>query len=283
MKNKINIGGHVSCAGGLMVAIENAKRLNIKIIQIHATSPRQWQVRMPDKKIADEFKSSLKKLDISCYIHAPYLINLATPNNDLAKKSLDNLVGNLKIGEMIGAKGVVFHLGSTTGGDRKVSLKQEINLIKKALKLSKGDCKLILENSANGEGSLIGSKLEEVGALVKGAKSKRVGVCLDTAHSFASSLSDFSSKSVIEFEKQIKKHIGLKNLICFHVNDSKVEFGTHRDRHENIGQGCIGKSGFINLSKIKSFRKIDWLLEVPGYDGNGPDERNIRVLGGLEN
>jgi deoxyribonuclease-4 len=279
MKSLPKLGGHVSCEGGLPMAIERATALGMQTFQLHPTSPRQWIAKIPADPLALQFTNSLKQSKISSfYIHAPYLINLATPNPDLLVKSKKNLEAQLIIGNKIGAHGVVVHLGSSTGTDKQQAIKREIKAIKEVLKSAGGRTMLLLENSAAG-GDKVGATLEEISQLIKGVNSKRVGVCYDTAHGFEAGLiEEYSAVNIKKFLDKFNKLIGLKNLIALHVNDSKTIFNSQHDRHDNLGEGHIGLKGFKNLAAEKRLHHCAWLLEVPGFNNEGPDLENMKIL-----
>lgn len=274
----LRIGGHVSTQGGLLNAIKEAKRIGANTIQIFGASPVQWKAPLPDEKTAEEFKLKTKQEDIGpIFLHAPYLINLASPKGNMARISEALLERHLEIANYIGAFGVIFHIGSR--GDRPK--KESEDLVAKELGdiLSRVDMgRLLIENSA-GAGNLVGDRLEEIGSIIKKVKDKRLGFCLDTAHAFESGIfSDYSKEGVDDFFRKIDKFIGIDKLWAIHLNDSKTPSGSNKDRHENIGRGMIGENGFKNFLRHKEFSNKPLILEVPGYDDNGPDKKNIETV-----
>ena len=275
------LGAHVSVAGGYVNGLVAGEAMGAEVIQIFGSSPRQWHVRMPTEKEAGDFlvrrKDSLVK---EVYLHAPYLINLASPKKELCEKSVTQLAGHLQIANMIKAKGLIFHVGSATGTDEKKALAQAVNGMKEVLERAPGKSYLIMENSASHK--KVGSTIDELAKMLKGVGSGRLRVCFDTAHSFTAGLmGGYTSESIKKFVDEIDKKIGLENLVAIHVNDSKGEMGSNIDRHENIGEGYIGKAYFKNLFKEKRLWGADWMLEVPGFDGRGPDEKNLDILKNL--
>ena len=279
MKNTPIIGGHVSAVGGIDKAVINAQAIGAQTFQIHATSPRQWQVRVPDEKVVTTFLKEIAKSDIkSYYIHAPYLINLATVIPELLEKSYNNLKGNYEIGQLIHAKGVVYHLGSFKGWDKESALQQQITTVKKLLaNVEFKGCSLLLENSAGG-GDKLGVTVDELAVLINGIDDDRVGICLDTAHAYEAGILTYDSDSIKLFFDEFDQKIGMHKLICLHVNDSKTEFESLHDRHDNLGEGFIGLEGFKALAKEERLFNVDWCLETPGFDGNGPDKENMEIL-----
>jgi len=272
------IGAHVSTSGGFSKAIERAVSIGANTIQIFGASPVQWKANLPDPEEAKIFQTLCQKNDIGpVFLHAPYLINLASPKEELVKLSKELLKKHLEISNSLGARGVIFHIGSKGERDQKEAEKIVAKSLSDILKNVKEGI-LFIENCA-GAGNLIGDTLEEIGSIIKRIKNSRIGFCLDTAHAFESGiLADFETKTIKSFVKKIEKEIGLEKFEVIHANDSKTPMGSNKDRHENIGQGFIGKKGFINLFKNKEIIKRSFILEVPGFDGLGPDKKNIDIL-----
>lgn len=273
-----NLGAHVKAAGGLYRSVENAQAIGAETIQIFGASPRQWRAKTPSKDVVLRFKEEFKNSNIqSVYLHAAYLVNLATSDKDLHKKSVENLAIHFEIANMIGAKGLVFHIGSDKGLNREEALMRVVNGMEQVLKKVSGETLLIMENSSGGGGK-IGSDLFEIGKLLKMIKSKRVKICLDTAHAFEAGKIKYESAEIKKYFDKWEKEIGIDNLVVLHANDSKTAYGSNIDRHENIGEGYIGKTGFKNLVREKRLWNKDWILEVPGFDGKGPDKKNLEIL-----
>ena len=273
------IGAHVSTQGGLVNAFENAKKIGAEAIQIFGSSPQQWAVRELKKEDIEKFKAAHKKAgDISVFLHAAYLVNLASPNEITRANSIQSLVGHLKISEAIGAKGLIFHIGSAKDQPKEQAIEFLVSGVKKVLEKSKGDSLIILENSSAG-GAKLGANPKEIGEILNKIKSDRTKVCFDTAHAFEAGVAKYDDQGTIaKVFDEWDKEIGLENIVAIHANDSKTPFASHNDRHENIGEGCIGLAGFKNLAKENRLKDKIWLLEVPGFDNLGPDKRNIDIL-----
>lgn len=272
------IGGHVSVAGGLGNGIENAKRIGANCIQIFASSSRQWKITWPSKVSAEQFKKAKKEKGIDpVYLHAPYLVNLASPEPAHAALSANTLNEYLELSDFIGASGVIFHIGSGKDSLRDKACATVVGHLKKILKIHRGKSELVIENAAGG-GAKIGATLVEIGEIMKQADGSQLKFCFDTAHYFeAGQIEKYDKESVANLAEQIRAHIGKENFVAMHVNDSKTAFNSHHDRHENIGKGYIGLEGFKNLAKEKLFRETPWILEVPGFDNEGPDKENIDI------
>ena len=272
------IGGHVSAAGGISNSPARAKAIGANCMQIFGSSPRQWQVRIPEAEEVEQYKKELKKHKIeSVYLHAPYLINLASYKKGLQKISYHALRDHFKICSLIGAEGLIFHLGSHKETTLRKGISQTISAVKKILKEVSGKSQLILEVSSGG-GSKIGDSLEQLALLFNGIKDSRASFCFDTAHAFTAGMIDYSPASTNKFIKEWDEMIGLKNISVIHVNDSRADFGSKVDRHENLGKGKIGLSKLKRFAARAEFRKIPWLLEVPGISNEGPDKQNVNIL-----
>lgn len=274
----IKIGAHVSAAGGLWNAVANAHAIGASCMQIFGASPRQWSAGMPDKKEVERYTTRLHESGIGpIFLHAAYLVNLASPDAATVQKSIRNLSTHLQIAETLGAQGLIFHLGSGKEMPRKKALVQVVSGMKQILSAVPGHAQLIMENAAGG-GQKIGATLEELGALHHAIRSPRVKLCLDTAHAFEAGILEYTPLAIKKFFDVWEKIIGLSPLVVLHANDSRTAFGSHHDQHENIGEGYIGIKGFAALTKEKRVRNIPWILEVPGFTNEGPDKKNVDRL-----
>ena len=284
------IGAHVSAAGGLYKAIESAQKIGAECIQIFGASPRTWRGVLPSAEQVKKFRSAAAAAGINhIYLHASYLVNLASAKAYNREQSILSLIDHLRIADLLGARGLIFHLGSSgVGGDVNAAKKYTIEGINKILKVvsaspagGSGKAKLILENSAGG-GAKLGLTFHEIGELFHGAASERLGICFDTAHGFEAGLiDDYTPEKTKKLFAEFDREIGLEHLMALHLNDSKTAFGSHHDRHENLGEGQIGLAGFKNLASDKRLWQADWILEVPGFDDLGPDKKNVDLLKSL--
>lgn len=271
------IGAHVSASGGVDKSVENALKIGADAIQIFGSSPRQWAVRkIPSDEIA-RFQTACQSAKMGpIFFHAPYLINLGSPNQELRRKSEKMLLENYQNAMSLGIAGVIFHIGSR--GD--VAWEKARDFIVEALrrifaKSPAGETVLAIENSAGG-GNTVGSTLEEVGEIIQLVKERRLAFCYDTAHGFESGVIEkYTPESVKDLFLRIEKIIGKGCLIAVHLNDSKTPYKSNSDRHENIGEGYVGLDGIGAFVRNKDFQKIPWYLEVPGFDGGGPDKKNV--------
>ena len=279
VSSKPLIGGHVSAAGGLWHSLENGERIGAEAIQIFGSSPRGWYARIPSAEEARKFQEIRAKSKIKrVFLHGAYLVNLASPEPAAIAKSVKNLSEHLKIATLIGADGLIFHVGSGHEAPKEEAISKASKAMKEVLKNVKGSTKLIIENAAGG-GVKLGASAADIGAIMNAVGSPRVGVCIDTAHAFEAGLIEkYEPARISALLKDFDKEVGLSNVLALHINDSKTEFNSKHDRHENIGEGYIGLAGFKNLAKEKRLYDKAWLLEVPGFDNAGPDNKNIDIL-----
>jgi len=276
------IGAHVSTAGGVYNCFKNAENIGAQAIQIFGASPRMWRVNFPTEETLKKYQEERKRTGFKVFLHAPYLANLATPNDELYAKSVKSLTDHLKIANMLEAEGLVYHVGSYKNSTLEDAEKRVAKGLLEVLKNAKGKADLIMEN-ASGGGHKMGITPEEIGRVYKLADDKRIKVCIDTCHAFAAGqLKTFSKEELKRFKNECDDAFGLENLVVLHVNDSKAPFDSGKDRHENIGDGEIGLQAFKNLAQDEFFNKLPWLLEVPGTERSGPDKRNVEILKKLQ-
>jgi apurinic endonuclease APN1 len=273
------IGAHVSVAGGLFHAFENAAAIGAETIQIFGSSPRQWRVRQPTDAECSHFQEEWKGSAVkTVFLHAPYLVNVVNPDIEAVRKSIDTLANHLAIAEKIGAQGLIFHVGSGKEIPKEQAINQVAVVLDEILDRVAGTSWLIIENSAGG-GQKVCSIPAEFGIIMQKVKSDRVKVCYDTAHGFEAGLIEhYSSEEITRLFDAWDEAVGLQNIVALHINDSKTPFNSHHDRHENIGAGYLGLAAFKNLAREKRIADTSWILEVPGFDGRGPDTKNIELL-----
>lgn len=270
------VGGHVSTAGSLALSFERAQKIEAECCQIFVSPPQQWlQTAHPDSEI-EKYNERAKESGLGPnFIHATYLVNLGTQSPEHLQKSVDWLIYSLNLASKLGIQGTILHLGSHKGLGFEVIKPQVIEAIKKVLANTPKDVQLIMENSAGGGGS-IGGKFEELASLLKGVSDPRLKICLDTQHAFAAG---YDLKNNIEAViEEFNKTAGLENLVVIHANDSKTEFGSFKDRHENIGEGLIGDEGYKKIVRHPKLSHLPFILEVPGFSETGPDLENIKKL-----
>ena len=257
-------GAHVSIAGGLINAPKNAHTLGCEVFQIFSRSPQGGYVAPLDKTIATEFKSLCKEYNIKEWVvHTPYFINFASANPRIKHGSITVVREELERASLLGAAYVMAHLGSFKDLGEEKGFEQLVDGLAEMLKGYKGTTQFLIEISA-GAGAIIGDTFEEIAQILNDKKLKKydIGVCYDTQHGFASGYDIRTVSAVKETFEKFDKIIGLDKLKMFHCNDSKIELGGKKDRHEHIGDGLIGKAGFEALLNYKQLQKLNFYLET---------------------
>ncbi|HEY5054033.1 MAG TPA: deoxyribonuclease IV [Solirubrobacterales bacterium] len=271
------IGAHVSTAGGLDKAVERGAGLGCESIQIFHQSPRMWR---PTRYGDEDFAAFREAMDASpveaVVIHAVYLINCATTDAELRKKSLASLTHALRIGDGIGAAGVVLHPGAQKGEELGPSIKRASKVIAAALKDS-DSCPLLLEQTAGHKG-LLGRDFDQTAELIdRAGGGKRLGLCLDSCHLFVQGY-DITDESHLDgVLKEADEKVGLDRLQCVHVNDAAAPLGSCRDRHANIGKGEMGKQGLAAFLSEPRFEGLPATLETPGPEKKGSDKKEVQA------
>jgi len=273
------IGAHVRARGGIHTAVDSAVAIGAEVIQTHPTPAQMWR---PLRLEQADRELYLRKYAASGlrghYLHAVYLINLASPKEPLLRSSVESLVHYMEVAAALDANGVVFHPGSHLGAGFAAVLPRMTAAIREVLDRSPpGRARLLVENSA-GAGGYLGRSFEEVARIVEAAGSPRIGVCLDTQHAFASGYDLRDAPGVSRTLGEIARVIGFERLCLVHANDSASGLGSSADRHADIGEGEIGETGFRLLLSDPRMRRVPWVLEVPGPDRRGPDREQVSLL-----
>ena len=274
----MRIGAHVSGSGGIDKAIDRALEIGAECVQLFPSAPQGWGFKTPDEPVVAEFRRKAFEHDIGPNVfHAIYLVSLGADDPQLVERGKASLAKYMNVAGDLGVRGVIFHLNSHKGRGFERVFGQVVESIREVLDQSPPDVQLMLENSA-GMGNHIGSKFSEIGAFVRELADPRVQVCLDTQHSFAAGYDLRTKESVEAVMDEFDREIGLGHLMAVHCNDSKPEFGGALDRHENIGEGHMGLAAFESVLAHPAFAYVPFYLEVPGYEGKGPDAANVSTL-----
>ena len=269
------IGAHVSTGGGLPTALERGTKRGCRSIQIFHQSPRMWRpTRHSDEAIA-AFREAMNASPIDAVIiHAVYLINCATKERELRKKSLTSLTHSLRLGDGIGAAGVVLHPGAQKGEPHGPSMKRAAKLIAEAL-AETDSCPLLLEQTAGHKG-LLGRDFDETAKLIELAGSvKRLGLCLDSCHLFVQGFDITDAEHLEAVLDEADAKVGIERLRAVHVNEAGAPRGSCRDRHANVGKGEMGKEGLAAFLSEPRFEGLPATLETPGPNKRGPDRREV--------
>jgi deoxyribonuclease IV len=272
------IGAHVSTGGGLPRAIERAEDLRCDAIQVFNQSPRMWR---PTRYSEDDFAAFREAMEASrvvvVAIHMIYLINPAAKDREMRKKSLESLTHALWVGDGIGALGVVVHPGALKQDTRTNARKRAVELIKEALAGSE-KCPIIYENTA-GSPQLLGRDFDETADLIEATGGpKRLGLCIDSCHLHATGYDVRTPEGVRELVDEIDSKIGLKQLKLLHVNDSRDQRGSNRDRHTALGKGKIGRKGIRAFLGEPRFQGLPAVFEGPGLGGGSPVREDVQLM-----
>lgn len=278
----LRLGAHLSIAGGYHKALLKATSIGANCLQIFSASPRGWNFADPSEDVIVEFTDPKNRQGIEpIYFHASYLINLADQGS-VGHLSVKSLVAELNSAKKLGVKGSVIHLGSFKDGNTeniRYSLYGTlIRRAKEVLLATPKETLFIIENAGTRK---IGRTVEQISEIVKDLNNKRVRVALDTCHLHASGYDIKTKKKLDEFLSLFDKLIGLERLELMHLNDSRDPFASLRDRHDNIGEGAIGREPFRLILNHPKLRHLSFIIETPGFDDTGPDKKNLNILKSL--
>jgi len=272
----MEIGAHVSSAGGIDTAIDRAVAIGADSVQVFTQSPRTWRPTKHDPARLERFRERRAEAGIGGVLcHALYLCNLAAPNDDIYAKSIAALSNTMEVARAIEADGVVFHVGSHLGSGFEAGLARVLPAMERVLELSSDTTWLLMENSA-GAGGTIGRSIEELATLYARLDAHpHLGVCIDSCHLYVSGV-DVTDPAVLDAcLDELDSSIGLDRLRALHVNDSATPLGSNRDRHANIGEGLLGEKLGVFLGNPR-LQSLPAVLEVAGPENRGPDANEVR-------
>ncbi|MBM3471211.1 MAG: deoxyribonuclease IV [Armatimonadetes bacterium] len=279
----MRLGAHVSISGSLDLAIDRAVAMGCDCLQIFYGSPRQWRKSVYPDDVIERFIQKRRAAGLDPLVaHAAYLVNPGTPDRDLRRRSVASLLATLRGVERLGGLGVITHLGSRLSSPKGAALRRIATAVRQILGATERAVVLI-ENSA-GSGGTLGATFDDLAAVLDGVHGDaRVGVCLDTAHLFASGWDLRTPAGIEEMIAAADRAVGWDRVRVLHLNDSQGALGSRRDRHANIGEGLIGSGGFRALLAHPRLRALPGIIETPGFNHAGPDAKNLarlRRLGG---
>jgi deoxyribonuclease-4 len=272
------IGAHVSTGGGLVRAIARAEERTCDAIQIFNQSPRMWRPTHYSDDDFAEFREAMQGSRVKVVaIHMIYLINPAAKDREMQRKSLESLTHALRVGDGIGALGVVVHPGALKDDTRTNARKRAIKLVKEALARSER-CPIIYENTA-GSPQLLGLDFDETAELIdRTGGPKRLGLCIDSCHLWATGYDVRTPEGTKDLVDEIDAKVGLDQLKLLHVNDSRDDRGSNRDRHAPIGKGEIGRKGFRAFLGERRLQDVPAVLEGPGIDGHNVARKDVQLI-----
>jgi deoxyribonuclease-4 len=275
------VGVHTSIAGGIEKSLERASRLGCDTIQIFSHNPRGWQMKQKDPKEVETFLRMRQLSGIGpVFVHTSYLINLASRDSILMKKSVRMVVEEMNIADLIGAEYLVLHSGSAAGDDPREARKRAAAALSEVSEAGRWRAGILIENTA-GERGDITSRITEICALMEQVRGKLIsGVCIDTCHAYAAGYDIASVEGVAALSEKLEKYIGWQLIRLIHLNDSKGGLSSGLDRHEHIGRGKIGMNGFSNFLRHPCFADIPLILETPKKTEDD-DPTNLRTVRSL--
>jgi deoxyribonuclease-4 len=277
----MRFGFHISIAGGFSKVVERANARGCETIQFFSRNPRGWKYSPLNKKEVEEFRSSIQSSTLfPVSLHMPYLPNIASFKSKFYKRSIHSIATDLQRAEQLGAQYLIIHIGHRMESSEDQAIEAVSQGIDQAFEKVKNGVMLLTENTA-GQGTEIGYNFNQIKNIIEGVHDhQRMGVCLDTAHSFEAGY-DLSNKDGIERTlENFDQTIGLKRLHLLHLNDSKTPLGSRKDRHWHIGEGYIGLEGFRTLVNHPSLNHLPGIMETPRKD-TVEDLKNMEVIRSL--
>lgn len=273
------IGAHVSTAGGLASAFDRAEAIGCESLQVFVKSPNQWRGKALSDDDVAAFRERQAAVGRPVIAHAAYLINLASPKEDILKASMEGLRDELSRCARLGLRGLVLHPGGHLGA----GLDAGIELVARSLDAvlaqpETGQARVLLENTA-GQGTALGSRFEELARIIELVDAKdRLGVCLDSCHAFAAGYDVSSPEGYEATLEAAETAFGLARVEAVHLNDSKHPLGSRKDRHENIGLGQIGEGFFARVLADERLAGLPMVLETPTGDDDQGHARDMETL-----
>lgn len=257
-------GAHMSIAGGLHLAVERAEAAGCDCLQVFTKNNNQWQCKPLSDSDCAQFITAIADTQLADPIaHSSYLINCASPADELWEKSLDALVVEWQRCERLQIVGLVMHPGAHTTSTPEQGLERIASAVQAAIeRIQPKCCRLLLENTA-GQGSCLGWQIEQLGWLLAAIDSPHVGICWDTCHALAAGYDFRTAKGLKELTQQLEQHAVLDRIAAIHINDSKKDCGSRVDRHEHIGLGCVGEDAFRRFLRSSAFKGLPMYLETP--------------------
>ncbi len=269
-------GAH--CSGGIKKALDRAAELQADSLQLFVQSPRMWRFPDHDPKDLAAFRERRRELGIGAVVvHALYLVNLASPNDEFYEKSVATMSSTMDAACAIEADGVIFHVGSHQGAGFEAGLERVVPAMAQILDHCSDTTWLLMENSA-GAGGTIGRSPDELVALYEACgKHERLGICLDSCHLWVSGYDVTDRAALDSLLGDLDARVGLGRLRALHVNDAQAPLGSNRDRHANILEGLMGE-GLGTFLGHPSLQGLPAVMEVPGADDHGPDSGEMKKL-----
>ena len=281
----MKIGCHVSIAGGINNSIVRAEELCCNTMQIFSKNASTWREKILKKDEVENFRENLKNSNINpVFIHTSYLINLASPSNELYFKSINAFIEEMKRADLLLPDPyLIIHPGAHTGAGEEYGIERIIRALNIILEKSTDfnlKTMILLEDTA-GSGTHLGYTFGQLKRMMEGTKDrKRIGICFDTCHAFSAGYDLSRQEGIEQTLEELDKNVGLERLKVIHLNDSKFPLGSRKDRHMHIGKGYIGLQGFRVLVNHEYLKGLPFILETPKYNEKD-DLKNIALVKSL--
>ena len=275
------IGAHCSTAGGVWTAFDRGEKIGCEAIQIFTKSNRRWKARAFKAKEIERFRKRAQESGLPVVAHASYLINLASPKDDIWNKSLDAYIIEMDRCRQLGVPYLVMHPGAHTGSGYEAGIRRVAEAINHEHEQGDDSAMLLLEITA-GTGTTLGAEMSHFeGIFAQVKEPERVGICWDTCHAVGAGWDITTPEGYASIMEEFEQKIGLDRIRCIHLNDSQYPLGSHRDRHTHIGYGYCTLETFRHVLNDPRFAKLPMLLETPKNEQMAQDVVNMSVLRAL--
>ena len=277
------LGAHMSIAGGFDKAVERARAAGCQSLQIFTKNSNQWKAKPITPEQVEAFRAALAATGIGPVVaHDSYLINLASPDDELWLKSTAAFEDELRRCEELGVGFLVTHPGAGKESTREDAMARVAEALDRIYGKYRFPVMTLLENTA-GQGTTLGANFEELaGILGRATYPEQIGFCFDTCHALAAGYDIRGTEGYAQTIAEFDRLLGLDKLMCIHLNDSQKELGSRRDRHAHIGEGEVGLEGFAHFVNDRRFREVPGILETPKSDDLHEDRENLERLRSLE-
>jgi deoxyribonuclease-4 len=279
----MKFGAHMSISGGLHKAFGQGERAGCDTIQIFSKNQQQWRGKPLLEQDIAQFKAEQQRCGFGpLIVHDSYLINLASPNDELWEKSIAAFADELERCAALGIPYLVTHPGAHTGSGEDAGLEREVAALNRLFERGVGGDVLVLLETTAGQGSCLGHRFEHLARLIELVdRDERLGVCVDTCHILAAGYDIRTPVAYAATFDEFDRVVGIGRIKAFHLNDSQKDLGSRVDRHTHIGEGCVGLDGFRSIVNDPRFADLPMILETPKSDDLTEDIANLAKLRGL--
>ncbi|HEU5098553.1 MAG TPA: deoxyribonuclease IV [Roseiflexaceae bacterium] len=281
----VKFGAHMSISGGLHKAFGHGERAGCDTVQIFSKNQQQWRGKpLTEEDIALFRAEQLRTGFEPLIVHDSYLINLASPKDDLWEKSVAAFADELERCAALGIPYLVTHPGAHVGSGEEAGLRREADALNRLFEAGTGEPTTVLLETTAGQGTCLGYRFEHLATLIELVdRSDRIGICVDTCHLLAAGYDVRTPEACAATFEELDRVIGIERIKAFHLNDSQKDLGSRVDRHTHIGAGCVGLEGFRAIVNDPRFAQIPMILETPKGDDLAEDIENLAKLRGLLN